>query len=387
MWKLKGRVFHGSDQNKFHVEVDGMKVHIYNLDLPQTPHEVLPNVIPQGGPFIGPLTKTEALGPLRLFLNPINSEYTYSLRHSKLTGSCLETLNLARITDPVHLKLNLNSVITTNISNTIEREKQKHGPIAMPEHPPTPKIYYVPPLCNGSYVAWKLFLSSGGYFSVTKKGTEMKRVIPISSAKQDEAIQFVEQILLPDCTSTQKRGWKNRQLRFHNSMRLLRKSFLQAPRDDWETCLPSKDKNWYEFAVLLLMLCTSVIPDARLVLVMQAIYQEFEMTPEFVLQKHKTDPMFWETKLHDLGRQKSNANNWVLAAKTTISLGRVPRNYTEIMLHYQGVGPKIALVTIQCSYGDVVSTLARKLNVKTVARDLIPCSNCMTANDTARCPD
>ena len=138
-------------------------------------------------------------------------------------------------------------------------------------------------------------------------------------------------------------------------MRLLRNSFLLAPRDEWETCLPSKDKNWYEFAVLLLMLCSSVIPDARLVPAMQVIFQQFEMTPEFVLLKNETDPMFWETKLHDLGRQKRNANNWVFAAKTTISLGRVPRNYTEIMLHYQGVGPKIALVTIHCSYGDVVS--------------------------------
>ena len=65
--------------------------------------------------------------------------------------------------------------------------------------------------------------------------------------------------------------------------------------------------------------------------------------------------MFWENKVHDLGRQVRNAENRVLAAKTTLAIGRVPRNYTEIILYYHGVGPKIALVTIHSSYGDVVN--------------------------------
>jgi endonuclease III len=145
-------------------------------------------------------------------------------------------------------------------------------------------------------------------------------------------------------------------------MKLLRKTFMSAPRDAWESCLPTKDKNWYEFAVLLLMLCSSVVPDARLVPAMKVIFSRYEMTPEFVLLKFKSDPTFWENELHDLGRQVSNAENWVLAAKTTQLLGRVPRNYTQMMLHYQGVGPKIALVTIHSSYGDVVSISVENFN-------------------------
>ena len=109
-----------------------------------------------------------------------------------------------------------------------------------------------------------------------------EKVNPISLSKEDMASQFVGAILVPDARSTQKRGWKNWQLGFHNSMRLLRHSFVAAPRDQWESCLRSKDKNWYEFAVLLLMLCSSVIPDARLVPKMQEIFTEYEMTPEFV---------------------------------------------------------------------------------------------------------
>jgi hypothetical protein len=210
------------------------------------------------------------------------------------------------------------------------------------------------PLSYGDYEAWKVFLSRGGYFLVTNKGTKSQKIQPLSSQKQIIARRFVESILLPDAMNTQRRGWKNRQLQFHNSMKVVRDTFVNAPRDEWDSCLPSKDKNWYEFAVLLLMLCSSVIPDARLVPAMAAIFTNYEMTPEFVLMKHNTDPMFWETQLHDLGRQVSNAENWVLAAKTTIAFGRVPRNYTQMMMHYHGVGPKIALVTIHSSYGDVV---------------------------------
>jgi endonuclease III len=235
-----------------------------------------------------------------------------------------------------------------------EIQKQSIGTVALLDR--RPNTYRVPPLCYGNYEAWKLFLSGGGYFSVTHKGTFREKVNPLSPSKQQRASEFVEAILAPDdASSTQERGWKNRQLGFHNSMRLLRMSFIAAPRDLWESCLPSRDKYWYEFAVLLLMLCSSVIPDARLVPEMKVIFSRYEMTPEFVLLKFKNDPRFWEHQLHDLGRQVSNAENWVLAAQTTQTLGRVPRNYTDMMLNYHGVGPKIALVTIHSSYGDVVS--------------------------------
>ena len=220
--------------------------------------------------------------------------------------------------------------------------------------PPLP-TYTIPPIPNGDFDVWKSFLNNGGYFSITKSGT-VKKVHSMSANKRNCVLQFVNPILSPTGKDPLgRRGWMNSQLRFHKSVKLLRSTFVEAPRDHWETCLPPKDKNWYEFATLLLMLCSSVIPDSRLVPAMLSIFTSNDITPEFVLQEHGKDGKYWEKRLQKLGRHVSNAENWIQAARTTIRLGRVPRNYTEIMYHYQGVGPKIALVTIQSSYGIVVS--------------------------------
>jgi hypothetical protein len=103
------------------------------------------------------------------------------------------------------------------------------------------------------------------------------------------------------------------------------------------------------------MLCSALIPDDRLVPVMHSLFAANEVTPEFVLKQNASDPLYWETMLHNLGRQVNNAKNVILAAATTVSLGPVPRDYTSIVLNYKGCGPKIALVTIHTSYNDAVS--------------------------------
>jgi hypothetical protein len=118
--------------------------------------------------------------------------------------------------------------------------------------------------------------------------------------------------------------------------------------------LATKSKDWYEFASLLLMLCLASIPDGRLVPVMHGLFTHNEVTPKFVLRINDSNPIFCETTLHYLGRQVSNAKNVILSAATTMSLGRVPRDYTQIVLNYKGCGPKMALVTIHTSYNDVV---------------------------------
>jgi hypothetical protein len=46
-----------------------------------------------------------------------------------------------------------------------------------------------------------------------------------------------------------------------------------------------KNKNWYEFASLLLMLCSALIPDNRLVPVMHSIFAHNEVTPALVLKE------------------------------------------------------------------------------------------------------
>jgi hypothetical protein len=219
-----------------------------------------------------------------------------------------------------------------------------------------PPIHSVPTLPDGRFFVWKFFLENGGYFSVNTPSGKPAKVSVMSVNKQQQCIRFVSAVLYPQGENFWRRGWKSSQIRFHNLVKQMREDCaFSAPRDGWETCLPPKSTDWYEFAALVLMLCSALIPDQRLLPVMQSLFSKYDVTPAFVLEKHAADPLFWETLLRDLGRQVSNANNVILAAATTLRLKRVPRNYTKLVLNYKGVGPKMALVTVHSSYNDVVS--------------------------------
>ena len=206
----------------FHIKVDGMVVHIYNLNLPNT----LNNDLAENR--VNATVKSVAIVPLRL-LSVTSYGYRFSLTSPVQPDHGTSNRKLA---SKVYLE--------QKRSNTemLDIRKQSLRTVAKPELTHNP--YCVPPLCYGNYVAWKSFLSGGGYFSVTHKGTLTEKVNPISLSKQEMASQFVDAILTPDARSTERRGWKNRQLGFHNSMRLLRHSFVAAPRDEWENCLPTK---------------------------------------------------------------------------------------------------------------------------------------------------
>jgi endonuclease III len=216
-------------------------------------------------------------------------------------------------------------------------------------------IHTVPPLPNGDFQTWKYFLQNGGYFSVQSARGKPPKVSCISIGRQETALNFVNKILYPIGEYEYRSGWKNCQLQFHNRVKELRSEFQDAPRDLWESCLPRKSDDSYEFSALLLMLCSARTPDEKLVPVMQRLFSSHLITPKLLLEKHEVDPSFMENTLRELGMQVTNAKNVMLAAKTTLRLGRVPRNYTDIVLNYTGVGPKIALVTVHSSYGDVVS--------------------------------
>jgi endonuclease III len=104
------------------------------------------------------------------------------------------------------------------------------------------------------------------------------------------------------------------------------------------------------------MMCSSKTGDEQLVAVLGQLFSEFEFTLHFVLEKYyPADPNFWVERLKCLGCQNNNAKNLILAARSTISLERVPRSYAKIVEHYKGAGPKVALVTVHSSYNDVVS--------------------------------
>jgi hypothetical protein len=103
------------------------------------------------------------------------------------------------------------------------------------------------------------------------------------------------------------------------------------------------------------MMCSSKTGDEQLVAVLGQLFSEFEFTPHFVLEKYTADPNFWVERLKCLGCQNNNATNLTLAARSAISLGRVPRNCTKIVEHCKGAGPKVALATVHSSCNDVVS--------------------------------
>jgi hypothetical protein len=201
-----------------------------------------------------------------------------------------------------------------------------------------------PSLPNGDFASWKYFLDNGGYV--------------LSSNKRMQVLAFVSPILNPTGDDFWRNRFMERQVQFHNRLKSLREEFGDAPRDLWETCLPDKSVDWYEFAVLLLMICSSMIPDQKLVPFMALLFSENTVTPEFVLQKHKEDSLFWEKRLLTLGRNVSNSKYIIAAAETTLALGRVPRNYRAIVQNYKGVGPKMALVSVHTAYNDVVSDLS-----------------------------
>jgi hypothetical protein len=186
----------------------------------------------------------------------------------------------------------------------------------------SPPIHSVPPLPDGQFFVWKFYLENGGYFSVNMPAGKPAKVSVMSVNKQQQCIRFVSAILYPKGENVWRRGWKSSQIRFHNLVKQMREDCaFSAPHDGWKTCFPPKSTDWYEFAALVLMLCSALIPDQRLLPVMQeSLFSKYEVTPTFVLKKHATDPLFWETLLRDLGRQVSNAKNVILAAATILSV-------------------------------------------------------------------
>ena len=133
-------------------------------------------------------------------------------------------------------------------------------------------LLLLPP--DGDPTHWKFFLESGGYFNVTHPVGKPSKVNDISFQKRQQILLFVLPILNAENgpgPDEWRLGWLSTQVQFHLAVRRLRAEFPSAPRDLWESCLPPKSSNYYEFDTLLLMLCSSMIPDSRLVPVMKTI--------------------------------------------------------------------------------------------------------------------
>jgi len=149
----------------------------------------------------------------------------------------------------------------------------------------------VPPLPDGNFEVWRCFLQNDGYFTIGYDNLlPPKKYKALSPLSKLMAVVFVANILFTEDPSKKPHGmfdtsfiaslvWRPEQLRFHHVLKVLREGYLEAPRDTWESCLPPESNDNYEFATLLLMLCSSMCADTQLVPFMKNMFKTHEITP------------------------------------------------------------------------------------------------------------
>jgi endonuclease III len=180
---------------------------------------------------------------------------------------------------------------------------------------------------DGEFETWRKFGDSGGY--------------NISKAQWIRLCSWVaERRSKPDIIADH--------VAFHHLIVSMKEETkLATPRDAWADVLPPSNSPNFFWATLMLMICTPLVPDRKIIEVFGELFRENHITEEWVLEfgeNHLAE------KLATLGMQKKSSSNIMNAAKHMISLSREPRDYRELQI-LDGVGPKIALVTIQEAHG------------------------------------
>jgi endonuclease III len=122
---------------------------------------------------------------------------------------------------------------------------------------------------------------------------------------------------------------------------------LESARDCWSQVLPNKNQANYPVCVLVLMLCTPLVPDTKIIDVFGPLFREHYVDENWIIG-------LGETALADLfrplGRQNDSARYVLQAAIKMKEIGGLPRDYRDLV-SFVGVGPKVALVTLQETIG------------------------------------
>ncbi len=121
---------------------------------------------------------------------------------------------------------------------------------------------------------------------------------------------------------------------------------LKSPRDGWSEVLPKFTEANFFFATLMLMICTPLVPDKKIIDVFGGLFRDNEVTEKWVLDFGEEN---LAKKLAPLGMQKKSAKFVMKAAEHMLN-SPPPRDYRDLMV-LDGVGPKIALVTLQEAHG------------------------------------
>lgn len=134
-------------------------------------------------------------------------------------------------------------------------------------------------------------------------------------------------------------------------MRFLRSVGEQAPREIWTNALQtSHDDEKFAFRLLFMLMCSSSTQDQQLISVMTSIFEDNDVTPEWVV---KLGLFKLEALITSLGKQKVNSSNIFCTAAHLYHHceSKVPQEYHELC-KFPGVGPKIASLQIHGMTGE-----------------------------------
>jgi endonuclease III len=120
----------------------------------------------------------------------------------------------------------------------------------------------------------------------------------------------------------------------------MRSTLDPTPRDIWAEVLPARNASNYDFCCLILMVATPLVTDTQIMEVFGKLFSENIVDSKWILEQGESK---LEKIFAPLGRQKGTAKYIYGVAKNWKGM---PRDY-RLLLDFVGVGPKVAIVTIQ----------------------------------------
>jgi endonuclease III len=189
-------------------------------------------------------------------------------------------------------------------------------PTISPVPPPAPTTNTSSSLPDGSYEIWEAFVDAGGYEITRSQALMVKAWV-----KSLDPVWIAEQV------------------KFHRAIHAMRSELEPSARDGWADVLPPRHAMNFDFACLILMVATPAVPDSKILDVFGKLFSNHYVDPEWILAQG-------ESKLQaifaPLGRQKETTKYVIGIAHAWQGM---PRDYRRL-LAFPGVGPKVALVTI-----------------------------------------
>jgi endonuclease III len=209
---------------------------------------------------------------------------------------------------------------------TAKKKKVASSPIPAKATPPNVSSHPRLPV-DGEFETWRQFGESGGY--------------KISRPQWDRLCSWVRELRRsPDVIADR--------VAFHQLIVSMKQSTnLATARDKWGEVLPAPNSPNFFWATLMLMLCTPLVPDTKIIEVFGPLFKEHHVDEKWVVELGTKK---LAEILEPLGMFNKSAANITLAAHHMLELSREPRDYRDL-LELEGVGPKIALVTIQEAHG------------------------------------